>query len=225
MRQWLWSVLAGFLGAFIGFRYIAIPFYRNVTRHMLAQLDSDAVVEDQFNPNFVTLATGTHTLAFVGGMLVCFLSRRVWRFHASLAPCSGPASRLQTVLKAVTYVVWAVLVLAALVGAGMAAADYVRVHWQELPGLFLHVSHAVWFAWGYLLLAGRVPTVVNGLVSLILAPYYVRRTAFAMKEGARAARAARGARHGFCWNGMRGVFEADGQGIRSGSFILILMMK
>jgi hypothetical protein len=171
----MWSVLAGFFVAFFLFRYAAIPFYRNVTHHLLTREGSSFMREHEkeFNPNFVALATGTHTVAFVGGMLACFLSRRALELHDIFLPVNG-ASRIQQALKVMTYAVWGAVVVAAAVGGVMAAADYVRVHWQDLPSPVLHFSHSIWFIWGFLLLAGRVPSMVNGLLSLLLSPYHVR---------------------------------------------------
>lgn len=161
--------MAGFLGAYCLFRYLAIPFYVYYTHNLLAR-ENDANPNAQFNPNFVALASATHTVAFVSGMLACFLSKRVWRLHAIVPQQRGLTPAL---LKFVTYGAWTALLAAAVIGGAVTSAHYVRVHWQESPIHLLSVSHVIWFAWGFLLLAGRVPTMVHFVLSVLLSPYHV----------------------------------------------------
>lgn len=158
------------MGAFCFFRYAAIPFYVYHTHNLLV-VEADRNPNAQFNPNFVALATGTHTVAFMAGMLSCFLSTRVWRLHTLLPSLRGWTS---AVVKYAVFGIWTTLLAAAVIGGAITSAEYVRLHWQELPTHILSVSHLIWFSWGYLLLAGRVPTMVNFILSLLLSPYHVR---------------------------------------------------
>ncbi|EDQ89521.1 uncharacterized protein MONBRDRAFT_32328 [Monosiga brevicollis MX1] len=123
-RRYVWRGIAYFLVSVVSFRFIAIPFFKHVTQPILLagkRLDPT----EAFNPNFVTLASGTHTLG--------------------------------------------VLVYSVVTGA-QAGAEYVRVHWKDVPASLVSLSHLVWFAFGWLVWLDLFPTVVRNFLRLLVLP-------------------------------------------------------
>eukprot|EP00056_Hartaetosiga_gracilis_P009067 m.129860 g.129860 ORF g.129860 m.129860 type:complete len:822 (-) comp13052_c0_seq8:2656-5121(-) len=75
-RRWIWKIISIFITSLFFFRLVAIPLWKTIGRRVLPVDVDDKDVSEKF----VTVATVSHTIALLGGMLTSSISWLTWKF-------------------------------------------------------------------------------------------------------------------------------------------------
>eukprot|EP00043_Microstomoeca_roanoka_P009352 m.88971 g.88971 ORF g.88971 m.88971 type:complete len:762 (+) comp14560_c0_seq1:395-2680(+) len=170
-RRWVWHVVAAFLAAFFFFRYLAIPVWHNVVHHYLPYDPQ----EREVNHKFITVATATHTVALVAGMAAGGVTYRSWLAVCSLFPCATIPKSANFALAFTLLTLWGLVLGYGVYTGTQATVKWLQSHLHIIPPTFLSLSLLTWFAWGFLLLTGSLPSLLTGIISFLLYPLKITR--------------------------------------------------